>query len=100
MDANGFNSMYVRINYMDKFEKDQFREEEKNLLASLLSLDRPRRQDMKRCLSIHVGSRWYRAPEISLLERQYDQASDLWSFGCTLYELIKYTIRNDKTEDR
>jgi serine/threonine protein kinase len=41
-------------------------------------------------MSIHVGSRWYRAPEISLVEKRYDQASDMWSFGCVLYELIKY----------
>lgn len=40
-------------------------------------------------MSNHVGSRWYRAPEISLVERQYDQASDMWSIGCILYEMIK-----------
>ena len=38
-------------------------------------------------MSIHVGSRWYRAPEVGLVEKQYDQASDMWSFGCILYEL-------------
>jgi mitogen-activated protein kinase 1/3 len=27
---------------------------------------------MKRYLSIHVGSRWYRAPEVALVEKQYD----------------------------
>jgi mitogen-activated protein kinase 1/3 len=40
-------------------------------------------------LSNHVGSRWYRAPEISLVEKQYDYASDVWSVGCTFYELMK-----------
>ena len=39
-------------------------------------------------MSTHVGSRWYRSPEICLIEDQYDQASDMWSFGCILYELI------------
>jgi len=27
---------------------------------------------MKRLMSLHVGSRWYRAPEISLVEKSYD----------------------------
>ena len=54
---------------------------------------------MKRHLSIHVGSRWYRAPEVALVEKQYDQASDMWSLGCILYELILYAIKDDKTFD-
>ena len=43
---------------------------------------------------MHVGTRWYRPPEVAICERQYDQASDMWSFGCILYELLKYTIRD------
>jgi len=31
--------------------------------------DRPVRQKRKRNMSIHVGSRWYRAPEIALVEK-------------------------------
>ena len=50
---------------------------------------------MKRCMSVHVGSRWYRAPEVCLVERQYDQASDMWSFGCILHELLRYLITVD-----
>ena len=49
---------------------------------------------MKRELSVYVGTRWYRAPEISLVERRYDQASDMWSFGCVLYELLQYANRD------
>ena len=36
---------------------------------------------------MHIASRWYRAPEISLIQ-DYDTAQDMWSFGCCLYELI------------
>lgn len=50
-------------------------------------------KDKKRSLSTHVGSRWYRAPEISIIEKQYDQASDIWSMGCCLYELM-YIVPN------
>lgn len=65
-------------------------------IAGMLQCDRPRRRQMKRYLSIHVGSRWYRAPEVALVEKQYDQASDMWSLGCIIYELILYTLKADK----
>ena len=55
---------------------------------------RAERQKKKRSLSNHVGSRWYRAPEISLVEKQYDYASDIWSVGCTLFELIQCCDKN------
>ena len=35
----------------------------------------------------YVQSRFYRAPEISLGIRNYDQAIDMWSFGCMIAEL-------------
>ena len=50
-------------------------------------------------MSHHVATRRYRAPEICLTEKSYDQAQDMWSFGCILYELIKFTtstIRKNK----
>jgi mitogen-activated protein kinase 1/3 len=43
---------------------------------------------IKRALSSHVGSRWYRAPEIIIVEKKYDQQSDMWSLGTILYELM------------
>ena len=60
------------------------------MVAEQLTKDRPRRKHQIRYMSIHVGSRWYRAPEVALVEKQYDQASDLWSFGCIIYELLQY----------
>jgi len=45
---------------------------------------------MKRHLSLHIGSRWYRAPEICLSEKHYDQASDMWGLGLIIYELLNY----------
>ena len=40
-----------------------------------------------------MSTRWYRAPEISLVERQYDQASDMWGLGCILYELLQVSLQ-------
>ena len=33
-------------------------------------------------------SRWYRAPEIILLDHNYNQSVDIWSLGCILAEMI------------
>jgi serine/threonine protein kinase len=41
-----------------------------------------------RDLSNCVVSRWYRAPEIILTQKRYDQSVDIWSMGCILAELI------------
>ena len=42
----------------------------------------------KRKLSNHVQSRWYRAPEVILLQQDYDTKVDMWSIGCILGELL------------
>lgn len=65
--------------------------------SQYLTQDRPRRKKMKRYMSIHVGSRWYRAPEVSLVEKQYDHSADMWSFGCIIYELLQYVHKNNET---
>ena len=47
----------------------------------------------KRGLTKHVVTRWYRAPEIILVEKNYSEAIDIWSFGFTfnlIYLFKKY----------
>ena len=41
----------------------------------------------KRGLTRHVVTRWYRAPELILIEKNYDEKIDIWSFGCVFAEL-------------
>ena len=41
---------------------------------------------MKRELTGHVVTRWYRAPEVILLEKEYNAAIDIWSIGCIYAE--------------
>jgi len=55
-------------------------------------------QNKKRSMSSHVSSRWYRAPELSLIEKQYDQASDMWSLGCVIYELLHCSLESKEEE--
>mmetsp|Transcript_20065 Transcript_20065/g.35791 ORF Transcript_20065/g.35791 Transcript_20065/m.35791 type:complete len:947 (+) Transcript_20065:124-2964(+) len=39
-------------------------------------------------LTKHVVTRWYRAPELILLESNYNCSIDMWSVGCVLSELL------------
>ena len=39
-------------------------------------------------MSRHISTRWYRAPELILLEKSYDTKIDLWAAGCILSEMI------------
>lgn len=60
----------------------------KKMIFKKLTSNQQNMKNKKRSISTHVGSRWYRAPEISILEKQYDQASDIWSVGCCIYEVM------------
>jgi len=42
---------------------------------------------LTRSLTRHVVTRWYRAPELILLQ-EYTSAVDMWSLGCVLGELL------------
>ena len=44
-------------------------------------------KNIKRELTGHVVTRWYRAPEVILLEKDYTAAIDMWSVGCIFAEL-------------
>lgn len=45
----------------------------------------------KRLMSPHVCARWYRPPEVILLEQDYGQAIDIWAVGAILAELLHVT---------
>jgi len=44
--------------------------------------------NMKQVLSHHVVTRWYRAPELILIQNNYTRAIDVWSLGCIFGELM------------
>jgi len=48
----------------------------------------PHTQNLKRQLTGHVVTRWYRAPELILLQENYNQQIDVWSMGCIFAELM------------
>ena len=63
-----------------------FKTEDK--IEKLLTKDQERRQTLTRNMSLHVGSRWYRAPEVILNASHYTNALDVWSIGCIFAELL------------
>ena len=48
-------------------------------------------------LSVHVVSRWYRAPELILIETKYSGSIDVWSVGCIFAELMMMMKENAAT---
>lgn len=48
-------------------------------------------------LSVHVVTRWYRAPELILIETDYTSAIDVWSVGCIFAELMMMIKENAPT---
>jgi serine/threonine protein kinase len=38
-------------------------------------------------MSPYIGSRWYRAPEAILQEKDYEYGIDIWALGCSFAEL-------------
>eukprot|EP01022_Parablepharisma_sp_SALTPOND_P014778 TRINITY_DN2047_c0_g1_i1.p1 TRINITY_DN2047_c0_g1~~TRINITY_DN2047_c0_g1_i1.p1 ORF type:complete len:585 (+),score=9.41 TRINITY_DN2047_c0_g1_i1:191-1756(+) len=45
-------------------------------------------------LTSHVTSRWYRAPEVILLEEMYGPPVDMWGLGCIFAELLQILLMN------
>ena len=54
-------------------------------------------QKKEQILSVHVVSRWYRAPELILIETNYTSSIDVWSLGCIFGELMMMIKENAKT---
>ena len=61
-----------------------------NYKAKLASAQKKRRK-MKRQLTGHVVTRWYRAPELILMEKDYGPAIDIWAVGCIFAEILGMT---------
>lgn len=83
----------LRFNLRGKYSEQNIREQIHQ------KVQKSKDKSKKRSLSSHVGSRWYRAPEVCLLESQYDTAADQWGLACSLYELFKTYETNHKMSD-
>ena len=68
--------------------------EKKKELHRMLVKTKDLRKNMKRELTGHVVTRWYRAPELILLEKDYGEGIDVWSVGCIFAELLSMMKEN------
>jgi mitogen-activated protein kinase 1/3 len=59
--------------------------------GELLPSGAPVQRQLKRQLTKHVVTRWYRAPELILLQ-DYSSAVDVWSLGCIFAELLSMQV--------
>lgn len=70
---------------------------DKNDLKQRLIRTKEQRRNISRKLTSHVATRWYRAPEIILLEKDYGPPIDMWAVGCIFAELLSMMKENAPT---
>lgn len=60
-------------------------------MRAILKDERSNRQNQKRAMSPCVQTRWYRAPEVILTDKTYNESADIWGVGIILAELMQRT---------
>ena len=82
----GLSRSYRRLN--QNFEQT-YEQSKRESLEKGLDDDLGRSsKKMSRILTGHVVTRWYRAPEVILMEREYGKEIDVWSLGCVFAEML------------
>jgi len=76
---------------LQKFKSSGIRVALKDQLTASFKIEEVPEKYKKRSLSSNIMSRWYRAPEVILDHPDYSFPIDIWSIGCTLGELIRFT---------
>lgn len=78
-------------------EKKEPKKVDREDIKKRLVKTKNQRKNMKRELTGHVVTRWYRAPELILLEKDYGPPIDVWSVGCIFGELLGMMKENAPT---
>ena len=86
-DENNINNINKEGNYTYKKSKSKIPPKLKYL----------KNHKKEQVLSVHVVSRWYRAPELILIETNYTESIDVWSVGCIFAELMMMMKENAPT---
>ena len=66
----------------------------KPMLKSSKTQMMKKRFSMSKELTKHVVTRWYRAPEVILMNEFYSYSIDIWSVGCIFAELMSMMKEN------
>ena len=69
-------------------------------MRAILKDERSNRQNQKRKMSPCVQTRWYRAPEVILTDKTYNESSDIWGVGIILAELMQRTNQSTLEEKK
>lgn len=83
--------------HKEEEKKEAKKEKDKKDIRARLVKTKNQRKNMKRELTGHVVTRWYRAPELILLEKDYGPPIDVWSVGCIFGELLGMMKENAPT---
>lgn len=75
-----------------KFDDDLIVINDDNVTVKLSDMGGCITKDMRK--HYHTQTRYYRSPEL-LLELDYDESSDMWALGCTMFELLTGKILFD-----
>ena len=91
----GLSRSYLKVNQFEAYVSNPSDSMNTNQMGMRsLPMDRQGNSVSKRDLTVHVVTRWYRAPEIILLEKDYNKAIDIWSLGCVFAEMLSMVKAN------
>ena len=81
---------------LDELTQEELDQEASNpsSISEKLEKTRQKRSEHRRRLSSHVVTRWYRAPELVIMEADYGLPVDIWAAGCIFSELLRTTEGN------
>ena len=60
----------------------------KTEISQALTNTKEERKNKKRELTSTIMTRWYRAPEVIITDKNYNKAIDIWSLGIILVEIL------------
>lgn len=83
-------------NLLIEAEKDQILHNNKDYYSTYQNL-MTKDSKLKKQMTQHVMTRWYRAPEIILFESFYAHPVDIWAVGCIFAELLGKLPGNKST---
>ena len=84
----------------DDSNKIEFSEMNRNQIAEALQNTRDERRQLDRQLTSHVATRFYRAPELILMEKDYGKPVDIWSAGVIFGELLHTLEENSEQKNK
>lgn len=84
---HGLGVIHADLNISNVLLTKPIKKIEQNEDISVVISDFNSSSTINKIFDIHVGTREYVSPEL-IMEMEFDQETDIWSFGCIVYELL------------